>query len=130
MVVDEYGETLGLAYSSCVSLKHCMTTLQGTYWSRNRGLWVKGLTSGHVQRLKQVLVDCDRDCLIFCVQQADAFCHQGHYTCFGHEGSGIRRLQRTLTERQASAPPGSYTARLYSDKALLASKMKEEIQVI
>jgi imidazole glycerol-phosphate synthase subunit HisF len=130
VVVDEYGETLGLAYSSCVSLKHCMTTLQGTYWSRNRGLWVKGLTSGHVQRLKQVLVDCDRDCLIFCVQQADAFCHQGHYTCFGHEGSGIRRLQRTLTERQASAPPGSYTARLYSDKALLASKMKEEIQVL
>ena len=49
---------------------------------------------------------------------------------FGHEGCSIRRLQRTLTERQASAPPGSHTARLYSDKALLASKMKVEIQVI
>jgi cyclase len=129
VVVDEYGETLGLAYSSAVSLKHCMTTLQGAYWSRNRGLWIKGLTSGHVQHLKQVLVDCDRDCLVFCVKQADAFCHQGHYTCFGHEGGGIRRLQRTLTERQLDAPPGSYTARLYSDKELLASKMKEEIQV-
>jgi phosphoribosyl-AMP cyclohydrolase len=129
VVVDQFGETLGLAYSSALSLKHCMSTLQGTYWSRNRGLWVKGLTSGHVQRLKRVLVDCDRDCLVFCVEQADAFCHQGHYTCFGHEGGGIRRLQRTLTERQVSAPPGSYTARLYSDKALLASKMKEEIQV-
>jgi cyclase len=129
VVVDEVGETLGLAYSSALSLKHCMNTLQGTYWSRNRGLWVKGLTSGHVQRLKRVLVDCDRDCLVFCVEQSDAFCHQGHYTCFGHEGGGIRRLQRTLTERRMSAPPGSYTARLYSDKALLASKMKEEIQV-
>ncbi len=129
VVVDEFGETLGLAYSSALSLKHCMNTLQGTYWSRNRGLWVKGLTSGHMQRLKRVLVDCDRDCLVFCVEQSDAFCHQGHYTCFGHEGGGIRRLQRTLTERQVSAPPGSYTARLYSDKALLASKMKEEIQV-
>jgi imidazole glycerol phosphate synthase glutamine amidotransferase subunit len=129
VVVDEHGETLGLAYSSAASLKHCMNTLQGTYWSRNRGLWVKGLTSGHVQHLQQVLVDCDRDCLVFRVQQTDAFCHQGHYTCFGHEGSGIKRLQRTLTERQASAPPGSYTARLYNDRALLASKMKEEIQV-
>jgi imidazole glycerol phosphate synthase glutamine amidotransferase subunit len=129
VVVDEFGETLGLAYSSAASLKHCMSTLQGTYWSRTRGLWVKGLTSGHVQRLQQVLVDCDRDCLVFCVKQVDAFCHQGHYTCFGHEGGGVRRLQRTLTERQASAPPGSYTARLYSDGALLASKMKEEIQV-
>jgi imidazoleglycerol phosphate synthase cyclase subunit len=149
VVVDEFGETLGLAYSSASSLKHCMCTLQGTYWSRNRGLWVKGLTSGNVQRLQQVRVDCDRDCLVFQVKQVDAFCHQGHYTCFGHEGSGVRRLQRTLTDRQASAPPGSYTARLYqpkprastllcsevprarrySDGALLASKMKEEIQV-
>lgn len=129
VVVDEYGETLGLAYSSAVSLKHCMSTLQGTYWSRNRGLWVKGLTSGNVQHLKHVLVDCDRDCLVFCVKQSDAFCHQGHYTCFGHEGGGVRRLQRTLTERQTNAPPGSYTARLYSDRDLLASKMKEEIQV-
>ena len=55
-----------------------------TYWTRSRRkLWVKGESSGHVQRIKEILVDCDLDTVIFKVEQVGgAACHEGYRSCF------------------------------------------------
>lgn len=126
MVCDERGVGLGLAYSDRASLAHAIETRRGTYCSRKRGLWIKGETSGATQDLLRVTLDCDRDCLRFTVRQRGAgFCHEDTYTCFGPP-RGLTALERTLSARKASAPVGSYSARLFSDPELLASKILEE----
>ena len=59
------------------------TTGRATYWSRSRGeYWVKGDTSGHVQWVKEIRLDCDGDTLLFKVDQVGAACHTGERTCF------------------------------------------------
>lgn len=126
IVCDEGGVALGLAYSNLESLTKAVELQQGVYWSRNRGLWIKGLTSGATQDLLRVTPDCDRDCLRFTVRQRGAgFCHTGSATCFGGL-NGLRDLAATLARRKAEAPAGSYTARLFSDPALLRAKLLEE----
>ena len=78
------GRVLGMCYSNKVSLHEAVTRRRGIYWSRNRGLWVKGETSGDVQELVKVETDCDRDCLLFTVKQTGAgFCHREQKSCFG-----------------------------------------------
>lgn len=53
------------------------------YWSRSRGkLWMKGELSGHVQRVRNVRVDCDGDALLYDVEQIGAACHKGYHSCF------------------------------------------------
>ena len=55
----------------------------GPYWSRSRNeLWTKGLSSGHVQYVKQLLIDCDNDTILAKVEQVGAACHTGNRTCF------------------------------------------------
>ena len=125
VVCDERGVALGLAYSDAESLGVALDRGVGAYHSRRRGLWVKGETSGAVQRLVRVDADCDRDALRFVVRQTGAFCHAGPRTCFGEE-RGLGRLERTLRARRSAAPPGSYTARLFAEPELLASKLAEE----
>lgn len=126
VVCDERGGALGLAYSDQASLSRAIETRRGVYRSRKRGTWVKGETSGATQELLRVEVDCDRDTLRFVVRQHGAgFCHKDTYTCFG-PARGLAALERTLAERKESAPAGSYSARLFSDPALLASKIVEE----
>ena len=126
IVCDERGVALGLAYSDRASLTRAIETRRGVYCSRKRGLWVKGETSGATQDLLRVTADCDRDCLRFTVRQRGAgFCHEDTYTCFG-AARGLGALERTLAARKASAPAGSYSARLFSDAGLLASKIVEE----
>jgi len=125
-VVDEYGVALGLCYSNKESLKEAIKTKKGVYWSRSRGLWRKGETSGAVQDLIKITVDCDRDTLRFMVkQQGQGFCHLNTWTCFGAE-TGLPKLSRTLESRKVNAPPGSYTKRLFDDANLLQSKLLEE----
>lgn len=130
VVVNEMGVALGLAYSNLESLREAVRLRQGVYWSRTRGLWVKGETSGATQRLLRVDLDCDRDALRFVVRQHGAgFCHEETMTCWGRwagEGEGLQGLERTLRQRAAGAPEGSYSARLFNDEALLASKLQEE----
>jgi phosphoribosyl-ATP pyrophosphohydrolase len=126
VVCDERGMALGLAYSNLESLRVAVERRAGAYWSRRRGLWVKGETSGAMQELLAIDLDCDRDALRFTVRQrGDGFCHLGTATCFG-EARGLDALERTLRHRRAHAPEGSYTARLFSDDALLAAKLREE----
>jgi phosphoribosyl-ATP pyrophosphohydrolase/phosphoribosyl-AMP cyclohydrolase len=128
VVVDERGTALGLVYSDLESLRAALERGQGVYHSRSRGLWLKGATSGAVQELLRVDADCDRDCLRFTVRQAPpGFCHRGSRTCWG-EDRGLGALARRLAARRQAAPPGSYTAKLFDDPALLGAKLREEAQ--
>lgn len=128
VVVDKFGMALGLVYSSNESIVEAIKTGTGVYQSRKRGLWHKGATSGAVQKLISVDFDCDSDCVKFVVDQtAPGFCHQNTHSCFGHN-SGVNALEATLVSRKASAPAGSYTARLFSDKKLLNAKIMEEAE--
>lgn len=126
VVVDIHGHALGLCWSNAESLAAAIETGRGIYWSRRRGLWEKGATSGARQRVHRIDLDCDRDVLRFTVSQEGAgFCHLDTTTCWGPL-RGLSALEGTLNERRASAPAGSYTARLFSDRDLLRSKLIEE----
>lgn len=126
LVTDERGVALGLVYSSEESVAESLRLGRGVYQSRKRGLWYKGESSGDVQELVSMSLDCDNDCLQFVVrQQGRGFCHLATPTCFG-QYSGLSRLQKTLQSRKASAPEGSYTARLFNDSQLLRAKILEE----
>lgn len=77
------GEILMLAWMDDEALARTLSTGRATYWSRSRReYWVKGDTSGHVQRVKAVRLDCDGDALLIDVDQAGAACHTGERTCF------------------------------------------------
>ncbi|KAK8162223.1 histidine biosynthesis trifunctional protein [Phyllosticta citrichinensis] len=128
LVTDERGVALGLVYSSEESVQESLRTGRGVYQSRKRGLWYKGESSGDIQELVKVSLDCDTDCLRFVVRQKGrGFCHLATATCFGHY-KGLSKLQQTLQSRKASAPEGSYTARIFNDPQLLKAKIMEEAQ--
>ncbi|KAE9368290.1 histidine biosynthesis trifunctional-protein [Stipitochalara longipes BDJ] len=128
VVTDERGIALGLVYSSRESVAESIKTGTGVYQSRKRGLWYKGATSGDTQELVRISLDCDQDCLKFVVRQKGrGFCHLPQSTCFG-ELRGFAKLEKTLVSRKASAPEGSYTARLFSDEELLRAKIMEEAE--
>ena len=77
------GEVLMLAWMNAEAVARTLETGRVTYWSRSRqAFWVKGETSGHVQRLVEMRVDCDRDCLLVRVEQAGPACHTGRRSCF------------------------------------------------
>lgn len=77
------GEVLMFAWMNADSVARTLATGRVTYWSRSRAdFWVKGETSGHVQRLVELRVDCDRDCLLAVVQQDGPACHTGRRSCF------------------------------------------------
>ena len=84
------GEVLMLAYINEESWKETLRTGHGVYWSRSRSkLWHKGEESGNVQIVKEILVDCDADTVIFKVEQVGgAACHEGYRTCFFRKVSG------------------------------------------
>lgn len=126
VVCDAHGVALGLAWSDRESLRAALDRGRGVYHSRRRGLWEKGASSGAVQRLLRVDLDCDRDALRFTVDQAEpGFCHVETWTCWGPAG-GLPALARTVRARRTMAPESSYTARLFSDPALLRAKLFEE----
>lgn len=74
---------LMLAWVDDEALARMLATRRGTYWSRSRGeYWVKGETSGHVQHVREVRLDCDGDTLLVLVDQTGGACHTGDHTCF------------------------------------------------
>ncbi|MEV6300915.1 phosphoribosyl-AMP cyclohydrolase [Actinoplanes sp. NPDC051861] len=84
-IVQEHGtgDVLMLAWMDDEALYRTLTTGRATYWSRSRSeYWVKGATSGHVQHVKSVSLDCDGDALLVTVEQVGAACHTGTHTCF------------------------------------------------
>jgi len=84
------GEVLMLAYINEESWRETLRTGHGVYWSRSRSkLWHKGEESGNVQLVKEILVDCDADTVIFKVEQVGgAACHEGYRTCFFRKVAG------------------------------------------
>ena len=84
-IIQQYDtrEVLMLGWMDDTALARTLTTGRATYWSRSRQeYWVKGETSGHVQWVKEVRLDCDGDTLLVKVDQVGAACHTGDRTCF------------------------------------------------
>ncbi|MEM8571519.1 MAG: phosphoribosyl-AMP cyclohydrolase [Pseudomonadota bacterium] len=80
---DETGEVLMMAWMNAESLAATLETGQVTYWSRSRQeLWRKGATSGHGQKLLDLRVDCDSDCLLLVIEQTGPACHTNRRSCF------------------------------------------------
>lgn len=76
-------KVLMLAYANEEALAKTLSTGYAHYWSRSRKkLWMKGETSGHTQKIKQIMTDCDYDTLLYVVEQKGPACHTGKYTCF------------------------------------------------
>ncbi len=79
----ETGEVLMLAWMNADSIARSLQSGQVTYWSRSRqAFWAKGETSGHVQTLVEMRLDCDRDCLLLQVRQVGPACHTNRRSCF------------------------------------------------
>lgn len=77
------GEVLMMAWMNAESVRRTLESGRVTYWSRSRGaFWVKGESSGHVQKLVELRVDCDRDCLLLLVEQTGPACHTNRRSCF------------------------------------------------
>lgn len=77
------GEVLMLAWMNAEAVAKTLDSGRVTYWSRSRqAFWVKGETSGHVQRLVDLRFDCDRDCLLLQVEQIGPACHTNRRSCF------------------------------------------------
>ena len=77
------GEVLMLAWMNADAVRQTLETGRVTYWSRSRqSFWMKGESSGHVQKLVELRVDCDRDCLLALVEQTGPACHTNRRTCF------------------------------------------------
>lgn len=85
-IVQEFktGEVLMLAYMNLEAWETTLSTGKATYFSRSRkSLWVKGETSGHIQKIKEIRIDCDDDTILLKVEQIGrAACHTGHISCF------------------------------------------------
>jgi phosphoribosyl-AMP cyclohydrolase / phosphoribosyl-ATP pyrophosphohydrolase len=123
------GDVLTVAYANELALRRTLETGEAHYWSRSRAeLWHKGATSGHVQPVREVRLDCDGDALLYRVDPAGPACHTGERTCFYRPlqgaaeaargenvdgiGSTMGLLQRVVDARWAERPEGSYVARL------------------
>lgn len=145
------GRVLMLAYMNRESLEKTLESGCTWFYSRSRQqLWMKGETSGHVQKVKDIYYDCDEDSLLIQVEQGGVACHTGHYSCFYRDMNGVEKepplfdmekiyqagpngpailyeLYDIITERKTTMPAGSYTSYLFEkgiDKIL--KKVGEE----
>ena len=134
-VVQDFrtGEVLTLAYVNEEAIERTRKSGEMHFWSRSRGeLWRKGETSGNVQKVRALRYDCDADALLALVEPAGPACHTGERTCFyrgemdptPHEA--LAALERTIAERSAARPDGSYTAELLADPPRIGEKVREE----
>jgi phosphoribosyl-ATP pyrophosphohydrolase/phosphoribosyl-AMP cyclohydrolase len=132
------GEVLTLAYADAEAVARTRATGELHLWSRSRGeLWHKGATSGNVQRVRALRLDCDGDALLALVEPAGPACHTGERTCFfagdleppaPHEA--LPGLERTLDERARDRPAGSYTVELLDDPSRIGAKVREEAEEV
>jgi phosphoribosyl-AMP cyclohydrolase / phosphoribosyl-ATP pyrophosphohydrolase len=132
------GEVLTLAYMNELALKRTRETGELHLWSRSRGeQWHKGETSGNVQAVRALRLDCDGDALLALVEPAGPACHTGERTCF-HRGQlepgapyeTLPGLERTIAERARERPERSYTVKLLEDPPLIGEKVMEEAEEV
>ena len=77
------GDVLMVAYMNRDAVRETLTSGRACFWSRSRQtFWIKGETSGNIQKVKEVYVDCDKDCFVIKVEQTGAACHEGYRSCF------------------------------------------------
>ncbi|HTR96332.1 MAG TPA: bifunctional phosphoribosyl-AMP cyclohydrolase/phosphoribosyl-ATP diphosphatase HisIE [Candidatus Acidoferrales bacterium] len=125
------GVVLMLAWADREAIERTLATGEMHYRSRTRGLWHKGATSGHVQRVVSLGWDCDADAILARVIAAGPACHQGTTSCFRDEAldaDALAALDRVIAARAAGgdSPDASYTRRLLGDRNLRLKKLGEE----
>lgn len=137
------GRVLMLAYANREAVAATLATGYAHYWSRSRAsLWKKGESSGHLQRVCEVRVDCDADALLYVVEQAGPACHTGAPACFFRKVEGARlvdaapveppaailsTLHAVLLARASGGDERSYTRRLLdAGPEKIAAKIREE----
>jgi len=125
------GAVLMVALSNREALERTVATGEMHYFSRRRGLWHKGATSGNTQRVVSLTADCDGDTVLALVEPRGPACHTGAVSCFnGAGGDALSTLDRTLAARAtpaAGADESSYTRRLLGDRNLRLKKLGEEM---
>ncbi len=141
------GDLLMLAWANREALELTLATDSAHYWSRTRqALWMKGESSGNVQRVEEIRLDCDADTVLYRVEQTGPSCHTGRRTCFstvvrpdgttaeGAEPGGhlLSRLATTIAARAVERPADSYTVLLLDHGlAKVSQKVGEEaIEVV
>jgi phosphoribosyl-AMP cyclohydrolase / phosphoribosyl-ATP pyrophosphohydrolase len=131
------GEVLTLAYMNEEALRLTRATGEVHLYSRSRDeQWHKGATSGHTQAVKALRFDCDLDAVLALVVPAGPACHTGERTCFHNGDLGaaphevLPGLERTIADRAANAPEGSYTAELLADPERVGEKVQEEAEEV
>jgi phosphoribosyl-AMP cyclohydrolase / phosphoribosyl-ATP pyrophosphohydrolase len=132
------GEVLTLAYANSEAIDRTRETGELHLWSRSRDeLWHKGATSGNVQKVRALRMDCDGDALLALVEPAGPACHTGERTCFHNGEADVRAphealpdLERTLVDRQHERPDGSYTVKLLDDPPFIGEKVMEEAEEV
>jgi len=136
------GDVLMVAYADREALKQTRASGLAHYFSRSRRtLWQKGATSGHIQRVREIRLDCDGDTVLYRVDASGPACHTGERTCFAWQVTNggdtahtvdpgahpISRLARRIHDRATTRPPGSYTAKLFEGgPTAVAQKVGEE----
>lgn len=127
------GVVLMVAHADREALEQTLRTGEMHYRSRSRGLWHKGGTSGHVQRVVSLTADCDRDAVLARVVPAGPACHDGTTSCFRDAAlasDALAALDATIAQRAAApATDGekpSYTQQLLADRNLRLKKLGEE----
>ena len=100
------GEVLMMAWMNRAAIEETLSTGRVCYWSRSRSsLWRKGETSGQIQRLIELRIDCDNDCLLVLVDQTGVACHTGRRSCFF---TAVRGGARTIIADVQIAPDQLY----------------------
>jgi len=140
----ETNEVLMLAYMNEEAYNLTLNTGYAHYFSRSKQrIWKKGESSGHTQKINDILLDCDADTLILKIEQKGVACHTGRKSCFFTSVtqekiiaekqvdtdaiySVVDTLYHTILERKNSVAEKSWTKKLLNDKELLLSKIKEE----
>jgi phosphoribosyl-AMP cyclohydrolase / phosphoribosyl-ATP pyrophosphohydrolase len=140
VVVQDWrtGEVLTLAYANAEAVDRTRETGELHLWSRSRQeLWHKGATSGNVQHVRALRLDCDGDALLALVEPAGPACHTGARTCFHHGDvdaaaphEALPALKRTLEDRRRERPAGSYTVELLDDPPRIGAKVEEEAEEV
>lgn len=137
-IVQDYfsGEVLTLAYMNRESLEITLRERRSCFYSRSRRqLWRKGETSGNVQRLVSLKLDCDGDALLLKVIKAGPACHTGAESCFNaslfadeaHPVFSLAQLYRLIEGRKSEAKEGSYTSYLFAKgREKILKKVGEE----
>jgi len=91
----ESGEVLMVAFMNAEALERTRSSGQAHFWSRSRQrLWKKGETSGHTLKVREILVDCDQDCLLLMVEPQGPACHTGARSCFFRRLEGDHLVER------------------------------------